>query len=488
MPLVHYRHWKKGKEFSPHSLDLDPNNYRFDQTEKRLSGAEIISILVEDEKVKEYASTVISLGYAPVEDLIVVEDAGCRIVIEGNRRLCAYKLLSRPEMAPEAHRGYFKKLKERAGDELPKKIHCVVAPNRAEALVYVYAKHTPDSGFDRRWQSVRQGAFIAGQLNEGKSVDEVRRETGMSAQQIKESTTGLALYRLAAGMDLSPNAKEILTNPTKFPWDALVKRIFGNREVREMLGVEMSERGLIGVAGKRDEFLAALKALFEDIGKPGKGEDAITRKYGTSAQVIKRVESFGYKAKGKADWEAFDKSRVGTAPDGNPVENGKSSKGKARPVRPKKDFLLPMDLVNQLSNEKLNMLIREAQKIELEKFYHSGGVFLRCIFEIALNESVRARGGKKDLFARYHDKIRNHELPVDVLLGDMKRSDPILDLGLERTERRYIDHLIGSGPLSYDNFNLYIHNSSWPATYENVKALREQLLPILRKALILHQP
>lgn len=483
MPLVHFNKWKKNRKLGPNALMLDPENYRLDRTGSALSQAQIIEQLVKNENIRELASAIVQKGYIPVDDLVYVVENGKKLVVEGNRRLCAFKLLRKPSLAPPDFRRSFENLKKRVGDEIPSQLYCVEAPNRAEANVYVFSKHA-DEQFSKRWQSIRQAVFVVDQLSKGLTIDQVAEQTGLTRAKIIEAITGFDLFRLAGTMNLSERAKVLITSPTTFPYTALVERIFGTEEIRKILGVELNERGIMGVAGTREGFLDVLRKIFEDLSL-GTGDDAGTRKYGTKTKSIARISEFGYRAEGKSNWKAFRPEDV-SFPDAEPEPETSDSKSKKKKKKKNSiDYLLPDDLEVEVGTEKLKDLVQEAKRIDIGLHCHSAAVFLRCIFELALNAAVDARNCRSKIDTRHPksaDTRNGHS--VEVLLGEAKSAE-VFDLGLTHLEARGLDHLIHhKGPLSYDMFHMYVHNPHWPASPQALRAMRENLLPILKKALL----
>lgn len=99
----------KGPLLAEASIEsLEPDKLEFDRANPRLAGygitpdtkdGEIISILWEEMAVDEVAMSIAASGYWPHEPLIVVEEKGKWVVIEGNRRLAAIKALLDPKIA-----------------------------------------------------------------------------------------------------------------------------------------------------------------------------------------------------------------------------------------------------------------------------------------------------------------------------------------------------------------------------------------------------
>ena len=63
--------------------------------------AEVIRILWETMDVRELVMSIAASGFFPHEPLIVAQESDENVVIEGNRRLAAVKLLLRPDLAEE---------------------------------------------------------------------------------------------------------------------------------------------------------------------------------------------------------------------------------------------------------------------------------------------------------------------------------------------------------------------------------------------------
>ena len=97
---------------------LDLKNPRHEQYE---SEAEVIEYLCRDEYVYALAKDIVRVGLNPLELFAVIPTARngrgspkTYVVAEGNRRLCALKLLHDPELAPANQRKDFAKLAEKA--------------------------------------------------------------------------------------------------------------------------------------------------------------------------------------------------------------------------------------------------------------------------------------------------------------------------------------------------------------------------------------
>ena len=87
---------------------FDVSELAFDVENPRLVGfdtgggePEIIKMLWERMDVEELALSIAARGYFPYEPVIVATEGGRNVVIEGNRRLAAVKLLRQPVLGKD---------------------------------------------------------------------------------------------------------------------------------------------------------------------------------------------------------------------------------------------------------------------------------------------------------------------------------------------------------------------------------------------------
>src|SRR5438874_11871653 len=93
---------ERAEPFDPDDLELDRQNPRFggdDVAAGRAGEAKIIKRLIESADLKELIESVAANGYLDLEPLFVVVEKGKNVVVEGNRRLAAVKLLRDPALA-----------------------------------------------------------------------------------------------------------------------------------------------------------------------------------------------------------------------------------------------------------------------------------------------------------------------------------------------------------------------------------------------------
>jgi len=139
----------------PEKLFLDCRNPRFGLSEAA-DEAEALKILLDTADLRELWNSISVRGFEKFEPLVATQENGKLIVIEGNRRLAAVKLLLQPDLlAKEAPR---KKAPEIEPDKLEtcKKLPVVVVADRQAAAGYIGFKHVNGP---TRWSSLAKARF-----------------------------------------------------------------------------------------------------------------------------------------------------------------------------------------------------------------------------------------------------------------------------------------------------------------------------------------
>jgi len=181
-------------------LRLDPKNPRLGRhnTEKNLSQDEILDIM-QDWEIDELAVSYLeSGGFWVQEALIVVNDPQNHVkglvVVEGNRRLAALKLLKM------AYAGSLKV--PRKWQSFPKTY--ALPPNLFEQVPFLQADKREDVqtflGFRhvtgiKEWAPAEQAEFIAKLIDQGMTYEEVTRKIGSRLSAVRQKNIGYRLFR-----------------------------------------------------------------------------------------------------------------------------------------------------------------------------------------------------------------------------------------------------------------------------------------------------
>ena len=145
-------------ELSIQQLRLDPLNPRLPEAYQGASDEVLLKYIAETYSAIDVARSIALHGYFHSEPLIVISDTdGSFIVVEGNRRLVALRILAEPILASELDDSdEWKVLAEQA--VLPATIPVVVAPDRQSIAPIIGYRHI--SGIVP-WEPYAQARFIA---------------------------------------------------------------------------------------------------------------------------------------------------------------------------------------------------------------------------------------------------------------------------------------------------------------------------------------
>ena len=223
-------------------LYLDPKNPRHIPIENQ---KEIISYLIENEKVKELAKDIAEKGMTNPLDLVgIITEDNKKLVVEGNRRVCALKLLDKPCLAPKKYQKYFTTLHGKVKNQTTK-IPVHVFPNRDEAQPWLSTLHTASSNTSRKpWSPEQKTRF-------DQSVD--GRPDHAAALTILD-------FSLENNLISPEKSQKVITTIT---------RMLSTPEVRHAFGITtgVTERNIL-INITKEEFTAIITQYFNDFDDP----------------------------------------------------------------------------------------------------------------------------------------------------------------------------------------------------------------------------
>lgn len=376
MPLIDSDKWIS-RFLSAKSLRFHPRNPRLPELPENASEREIIHTLCLHSDVETIAREIATKGYLRVERLIVVEENGKNIVYEGNRRLCALRVLDNPELAPHEKQATFRKLAAKA--TLPEKVAVEIVPSKFDAEIVMYAKHAGEK-FMLKWKPLQQAAFIAGRLEQGISVEELCEEHGFKREEVLMANAAIDFYKIARTAPLSAKAKPLVDDPDNFPYSTLFERLVRPVKSRGALGIRIDEDGLTVTAEKKS-FLAAVSKMFNDAAI--KGDNRLdTRKLHTEAQQVAYAKTLNI-TPGRNRFTATDFEDENHSKRPKPPGDITDDKPKQR-SRALSSKLFPRGLILGFEQEKISRLLKEGKKLNVADQPHAAAMLLRVTVENAL--------------------------------------------------------------------------------------------------------
>jgi len=201
---------------------------------------EAVAYLCAQEKIDILADDIVYFqGLIPAQTPIVIpsEDRpGYFIVLEGNRRICALKLLSNPDLAPQNYRQKFQQLKAKMS-----------GTSEIEVIV------TTDPALAKEWRRRIQGGEQGGKGPRSWGAEEKIRD---NQNHPKRSTLDLLDQAQRQGFINSQHRRGKIS---------VLDRYLSNRKFRAALGYQKNEQGIGTHIYPKEDFHARLKKVMEDL-------------------------------------------------------------------------------------------------------------------------------------------------------------------------------------------------------------------------------
>lgn len=164
----------------PDKLELDRRNPRFggdDVPSGKKGEIAIIRRLHEQADLMELLESIAANGYLDLEPLFVVEEKGDLVVVEGNRRVAAIKLLRDPLLAKEA--GVALSPIDSKHSASLDEVHVIKLANRDDARQLIGFKHINGT---HKWDSYAKARFAADwyrkEKKKGTTLADIARSLG----------------------------------------------------------------------------------------------------------------------------------------------------------------------------------------------------------------------------------------------------------------------------------------------------------------------
>ena len=147
------------KRISIADLVLDSENPRLPKSMSNKSEKEIINFLLSDASLIELMLAIGKNGFFEGEQLLVIPNKqGKYLVVEGNRRLSAVKLLHNPELGEIYKSKIQQVLNETDEQNIPEEIPCLVFEKKDDILKYLGYRHI--TGI-KSWKLLEKARYLA---------------------------------------------------------------------------------------------------------------------------------------------------------------------------------------------------------------------------------------------------------------------------------------------------------------------------------------
>ncbi|QKW29147.1 hypothetical protein HUT11_25835 [Streptomyces seoulensis] len=383
----------KQMTFSVGSLTLDESNPR--HANKTASLQESIDALLRDtpDKLIKLARDIAKNGLNPTELPIVVIEGGKPIVLEGNRRLAAVKLLRNPNLASdEKHRRQLVAIAR--GVELPRRVTCIVVENRLQASHWIKLRHTGENGGVGvlRWNPVEVGRF-----------------TGRSNSTDR---AGLLIDAIAKWF---PDDQELLANARRVRGGRITNlaRMIADPVVRNALGIEFKDDNFLSHYPLIKIHSAYVK-LFSDLAGDVSVDQIKTKSL--REEYLKAIHAVLPSLPDKLKVpERYSKDPSELVANDEPAGSGggdvsqKEQRGTWQGYERKLFQGVSLRNVSIRTSE----VLEEAQRLKIDEFPNLAAIMARVVVDIALTDAAEQLGWK-----------RNQESLKDRIVAVLNQVDP----------------------------------------------------------------
>ncbi|MBR9652219.1 hypothetical protein [Thalassovita aquimarina] len=371
------------KKIGLNRLILHEDNPRFEGV---LDEEAAIAALCANEKVLELARDISENGLSPLERFMVFRedpdddptDANY-VVAEGNRRLCALKLLKDPKRAPSTMRDALKRAK--AKFKVPRSIEVIVEEDEDERRKWIERAHAGTlSGKGRKaWNTVQKTRHFKHPRNlRGQAVMDYAVARGFVSKDETEGRlshvvrlVGNPVMRAALGLHFEKDPTEPYRDRPLEDFDklakwlmeeALVKRLGSQADKKVINDKAHQLEGELGCSSVR---LSQPELLANDLvekksEKVGTGEHC-TEGAGTSATSTQQTSAGDKQDSAKVNQDDSGESKY----DGNETKSDRESG--SIPPKPKR----PEPSKNMPYSEAVEALLKELGNYKLQSLYYS---------------------------------------------------------------------------------------------------------------------
>jgi hypothetical protein len=460
------------------SLKLDTKNPRLPNTGKEPEIREIVAELIETESVLDLARDIAEQGYFPTEILVAVTEDGSSVVIEGNRRLAALKLLLSPELGPDDLQKRLHVLKQRVDSRRLREVPVLFAPSREAAAPLIISRHT-QLGV-RGWSPVQQAKYVRSLAAPDMAVDDLAKLLGMDRASLVVNLRTDAMYQVACDLDLDPAALAVVRNPRDFN-TSVFERLMQSAAVQEFLGLTFDDKQKPKSALKQEEFHKAFKRMVSDIAT--KTEN--TRSLNSVNDIKRYLGQLGADKPDPTRVEPHDPTPA--APPPEPARPNKAPKGKTKgPATPRPTVtLIPRGIRSQLKSTRINAIFQELRQLKVATFPNATAVMLRIFLDMAVGHYMDKTKKIEPILAAARKKGKSNDWypTLRQMLNELLKAG---DIKLGPQVRRRLNKMVSQDdhPLSLDEIDQFVHSRFALPTEAHLRSFWEVLEELIEVLLV----
>lgn len=446
------------KSLTVEELRLDLQNPRITEATSQREALQRI-INDQDTKLVALAQSIVEDGLNPMDRFLVIAspaEAGKYIVIEGNRRLAAIRILKNLSVLTGMEvRPSVQKRLEALGPEFNEKsvepLDCFEVAAREDGAMWIQQRHTGENGGRGivDWSGLATARF-RGNDPALQALDFVLEHSGLTDAEKGEISDGFPISTLDRLLS-TPAVRNTIGVEIKggkllttLPISELLKPLL--RMVRDLA------KGTVTVAD-----LKLQRNMVDYVGKLGADLPDLTQ----AAPATVSIEDLTSKGSGGSD------PTPPTAPRGSP--RARASVRKA---------LIPRECAMSVTTAKIAEIAKELRTLPLANYPHAISILLRVFLELSVDHYLTANG--KDL---------NFKAPGGrVVWKDLRRKidEAATEMIAQGTPARELDGLKRGiddqhNPLFIDTLHNYVHNRFYSPTERDLTVAWDNAQPFFER-------
>lgn len=398
-----------------------------------------------DFKLKQLIEAIVKdFQYPQIEKLVVWNDDESYVVLEGNRRLTAYKLLADPDLTDDKNlKKFLTEQNSKISIDESFELECLITKERDEGFVYIDRKHANNNN-EVNWQDVERANY------------NVRRGSSNLAELLK-----IGISKIVSDLDLPDSMKEQVLGKN---YVTTFFRIVTSTSAKRKYGYEILEDGQLNV--KNEMFNEELKVIVHRVlmKQDSEGNKVDSRSLNKKEKIEEFIKAVDSKDVVKVDEEIEKNTAVNIFGEEN-VRIPSNNKPKVIPKSSTRKYLIPSNCYLRISETKINNIYRELRDDLLiddssKSVPNAVGVLFRVFLEVCLD--YYAKMNQKNF--KSNDTI-SQKIPwvVDSLIQkgyEKKLFNNINKVGSAKKDNTY---------LSIENFHEYVHSSTTQPSSNELK-------------------
>jgi hypothetical protein len=454
------------------NLHLWVENARFPDKYFNSNESELIKYLVSNSafKIKSFITEIVKDFDLPQnEKLIVLDDNGKYIVIEGNRRLAIYKLLINPELIDNKRLTELLIEKRKEISITAKfELECIVSDDIEFCFKYIERKHTKGNN-EVNWKENERAHFLK---RKGDAKESILLRTGIG-ELVKELDVPEKMQDEIIGEGYVTNFyRIILSSPAK-----------------KIFGYKIDENGDLIITDK--EFNEKLKVVIINIlnKKDFRGNKIDSRSLNTNIQIEDYLNSIKKEDYKKADNEIDKKYRTSLFGQSSSTNSGNqqtftgsvnkpnptttvtgitpttpsAGNGKSNP-KPKGLFH-SNDVPFKIRNANLRIMYDELKNLEVALFPNAAHDLLRSFLECSLIVFFKNKNEFDNIQKNSNHNPTLGEMLTFIING---KSNSITDQNVILTIKQIKTDY--DKPYSLERLNMINHNEHWVSNEREVRS------------------